>query len=179
MNYITVHDKTFETFISESEINRKVGEIGQAITSDYKGKTPILIGMLNGAFIFCSDLLRSIEIPCEVTFVRFSSYKGTKSTGKVNEILTLQENIEGRDIIIVEDIIDSGLTMQHTLNYFGSLKPNSIAIASLLLKPDCLKCEVNVKYLGFEIPEKFVVGYGLDYAGLGRSFKDIYQLKAN
>lgn len=177
MSYITVHDKTFQPFISETEIEEAITRIGAAITKDYQGKKPLFIGVLNGAFMFCSDLLKKVETPCEVTFVRLSSYSGMESTGEVRSVVNLQENIEGRDIILVEDIVDTGLTMQKALANFGALKPNSIEIASLLVKPDCLQCELDIKYQGFEIPEKFVVGYGLDYDGLGRNFKDIYQLK--
>lgn len=174
---ITVHDKIFKPFINETEILKAVEKIGGEITNDYKSKNPLFIGVLNGAFMFCSDLLKTVDTACEVTFVRLSSYDGMKSTGEVRNIMNLQEDVSGRDLILVEDIVDTGLTMQRALEYFGSLNPNSIEIASLLVKPDCLQCELNIKYTGFEIPEKFVVGYGLDYDGQGRNLKDIYQLK--
>lgn len=177
MNYITVHDKTFQPFISETEIQSAVSRIGERIAKDYAGKHPLFIGVLNGAFMFCSDLLKSVDIPCEVTFVRLSSYDGMASTGEVRSIVSLQEDIAGRDVILVEDIVDTGLTMQKAMDSLGQLNPNSLEIASLLVKPDCLQCELNIKYKGFDIPEKFVVGYGLDYDGLGRNLKDIYQLK--
>ncbi len=177
MHYITVHDKTFQPFLSEMEIQGAVRKIGKSLNQDYKGKQPLFIGVLNGAFMFCSDLLKTVDIPCEITFVRLSSYDGMESTGEVRSIINLQEDIAGRDIILVEDIVDSGLTMQKALTYFETLNPKSVAIASLLVKPDCLKCEIDIKYCGFEIPEKFVVGYGLDYNGHGRNFKEIYQLR--
>ena len=177
MSLVTVHDKTFKPFLSETEIQTAVKKIGNAITTDYKGKKPLFIGVLNGAFMFCSDLLKSVDTTCEVTFVRLSSYDGMESTGEVRNVINLQENVAGRDLILVEDIVDTGLTMQKALEYFGTLGPNSIEIASLLVKPDCLKCKLDIKYTGFEIPEKFVVGYGLDYDGHGRNLKDIYQLK--
>lgn len=177
MSYITVHDKTFEPFLSDAEIQQAVKKIGSEITTDYKGKKPLFIGVLNGAFMFCSDLLKTVDTACEVTFVRLSSYEGMKSTGEVRNVMNLQEDVSGRDLILVEDIVDTGLTMQKALEYFGTLGPNSIEIASLLVKPDCLKRELDIKYMGFEIPEKFVVGYGLDYDGYGRNLKDIYQLK--
>lgn len=177
MNYVTVHDKTFQSFLSETEIQQAVSRLGKMISADYQGKNPLFIGVLNGAFMFCSDLLKAVEIPCEVTFVRLSSYSGMESTGEVRSVVNLQEDIKDRDIILVEDIVDTGLTMQKALANFGELKPKSMEIASLLVKPDCLQCELDIKYKGFEIPEKFVVGYGLDYDGLGRNFKDIYQLK--
>lgn len=177
VNYITVHDKTFQPFLTESEIQETVKRVGQKINQDYAGKTPLFIGVLNGAFMFCSDLLKTIDIACDITFVRLSSYDGMESTGEVRSIINLQEDISGRDVILVEDIVDSGLTMQKALTHFGTLKPASMEIASLLVKPDCLKCELDIKYQGFEIPEKFVVGYGLDYNGHGRNFKEIYQLR--
>lgn len=177
MNYITVHDKTFQPFLSEAEIQEAVLRLGKSISKDYEGKNPLFIGVLNGAFMFCSDLLKTVEIPCEVTFVRLSSYAGMHSTGEVRSVVNLQEDIKGRDVILVEDIVDTGLTMQKAIANFSALAPSSIAIASLLVKPECLQCELDIKYQGFEIPEKFVVGYGLDYDGLGRNFKDIYQLK--
>ncbi|MBO3699569.1 hypoxanthine phosphoribosyltransferase [Fabibacter sp. E12] len=174
---MTVHDKTFQPFLSEGEIQEAISRIGTAISNDYADKTPLFIGVLNGAFMFCSDLLKSVDVPCEVTFVRLSSYNGMESTGEVRSVVSLQEDIAGRDVILVEDIVDTGLTMQKALANLGALNPSSIEIASLLVKPDCLQCELDIKYKGFEIPEKFVVGYGLDYDGLGRNFKDIYQLK--
>ncbi|MFY0593423.1 MAG: hypoxanthine phosphoribosyltransferase [Roseivirga sp.] len=174
---MTVHDKTFQLFLSETEIQTAINRIGQQITVDYKGRTPLFIGVLNGAFMFCSDLMKAVDVSCEITFVRLSSYTGTKSTGEVRTIMSLQEEVAGRDIILVEDIVDTGLTMQKALKYFHTLNPNSVEIASLLVKPDALQCELDVKYRGFDIPEKFVVGYGLDYDGYGRNFKDIYQLK--
>ncbi len=177
MNYITVYDKTFQPFISESEIQIAVSKIGERIAQDYAGKNPLFIGVLNGAFMFCSDLMKSVDIPCEVTFVRLSSYDGMTSSGEVRSIVSLQEDIAGRNVILVEDIVDTGLTMQKAMDSLGELKPSSLEIASLLVKPDCLQCELDIKYKGFEIPEKFVVGYGLDYDGLGRNLKDIYQLK--
>ena len=177
MNYITVHDKTFHPFLSEAEIQSRIQKIGAAINADYKDKAPLFIGVLNGAFMFCSDLLKVVDVSCEVSFVRLSSYEGTQSTGEVRTILNLQEDVAGRDLILVEDIVDTGLTMQKALEYFNTLNPNSVEIASLLVKPDCLQCDIAIKYTGFEIPEKFVVGYGLDYDGYGRNLKDIYQLK--
>lgn len=163
--------------MEEDRIQERIKSLGRTISEDYKGKTPLFIGVLNGAFMFCSDLLKVVNIDAEITFVRLSSYEGMSSTGQVRSIMDLQEDIKGRDLIIVEDIVDSGLTMQKALKYFESFEPASIAITALLLKPECLKCELKIDYLGFEIPEKFVVGYGLDYDGLGRNFKDIYQLK--
>ncbi len=174
---VQVHDKTFEIFLPAAEIQQAVSRLGEAISKDYQDRNPLFIGVLNGAFMFCSDLLKTVEIPCEVTFVRLSSYTGMQSTGEVRSVVNLHEDIEGRDIILVEDIVDTGLTMQKAIANFSTLKPKSIEIASLLVKPDCLQCELDIKYQGFEIPEKFVVGYGLDYDGLGRNFKDIYQLK--
>lgn len=174
---IKVHDKTFIPFLEADKIQHRVEQLGRAISRDYKDRTPLFIGVLNGAFMFCSDLVRAVDIDVEVTFVRLSSYNGMDSSGRVRHVMGLRENVKNRDLIIVEDIVDSGLTMEKALDYFKSLEPASVTIASLLLKPECLKCDLHIEYTGFEIPEKFVVGYGLDYDGLGRNFKDIYQLK--
>lgn len=176
-NIVKVHDLSFQTFLDQDKILKRVHELGAQISQDYQGKRPLLIGVLNGAFMFASDLMKSISEPCEVTFVRMASYAGTESTGKVRRVIELQEDIVNRDIIIIEDIVDSGRTMEKALEYFQSFEPSSMKIASLLFKPECLKVDLKVDYVGFEIPEKFVVGYGLDYNGLGRNLKDIYQLK--
>lgn len=174
---ITVHDKTFELFLSEKEIQSRVSQLGDAISSDYEGKTPLFIGVLNGSFMFASDLMKNISIPAEITFIKVSSYQGMSTQGKTKELIGLNESIENREVIVVEDIVDTGITMESIVNQLNELGAKSVEVASLLLKPECLQRDVKVKYVGFEIPEKFVVGYGLDYDGLGRNLKDIYQLK--
>ena len=174
---IQVLDKTFEVYLSKERIAERVMELGAQITRDYQGRSLLLVGMLNGAFMFSADLMRAIDIPTEITFVRYKSYQGMESTGQVNQLLGINRDLTDTHILIVEDIVDTGFTMKEAMAYFNSLNPRSIAVASLLLKPDCLQTELEIEYVGFEIPEKFVVGYGLDYDGLGRNLKDIYQLK--
>ncbi len=175
---VRVLDKDFEIYLSNEQIAARVGELGKRISADYEGKPLLLIGMLNGVFMFAADLIREIETPSEITFVRYKSYSGIESTGQVNQLMGVNRDLKDLHILIVEDIVDTGLTMKEALAYFKELNPKSIAVASLLLKPECLKVNLDVEYVGFEIPEKFVVGYGLDYDGYGRNLKDIYQLKA-
>jgi len=172
-----VHDKEFDKFIDEGKINDRVKEIAKQINKDYKGKTPLFIAILNGSFMFAADLMKEVTIPSEISFVRVASYEDMQSSGDIKKLIGLSENIFNREVIVIEDIIDSGLTMSKMLEEFTSLGAKNVSIASLLTKPDNMKLEIEVKYLGFEIPNKFVVGYGLDYDGLGRNLKDIYQLK--
>jgi len=173
---INVHDLTFEPFIESLEIARRVEEMGRQITGKYQGQRPLFLSVLNGAFVFAADLLRAIDLECELAFVRLASYEGTGSSGKIRTVLGLDIPIKGRPVIVVEDIVDSGRTLHHFMGYLQKMEPTSIALASLLFKPDALKFPVKIDYPGFEIPDKFVVGYGLDYDGLGRNLKDIYQL---
>lgn len=174
---VSIHDKTFELFIAGHRIQTKVQLLGAQLSEDYHGQSPLFIGVLNGSFMFAADLMKSVNIPAEITFIKVSSYEGMESQGKTKHLIGLKESIEGREVVVVEDIVDTGITMEgivHELNHAGA---KSVEVASLLLKPECLQRDVKVKYVGFEIPEKFVVGYGLDYDGLGRNLKDIYQLK--
>lgn len=177
MESVQIKDKCFESYISERRILNRVKDIAAQINTEYEGKNPLFVGVLNGSFMFMSDLIKRISIPCEATFIRMSSYQGMESSGVVKQVLGLQENVFGRDLIIVEDIVDSGKTMQRILEFFSERGPKSMEIATLLLKPECLEQQLDLKFVGFEIPEKFVVGYGLDYDGQGRNLKDIYQLK--
>lgn len=176
-NMIQVRDRYFIPFIAEKELQKRVAELGAEISVDYRGKTPILIGVMNGAFMFLADLSRNIDLPLEVSFIRIASYDALASTGSIRELAGLEKDLAGRDVIIVEDIVDSGLSISHVLDQIREKKPSSIEVCSLLLKPEALKMPVSAKYLGFEIPDKFVVGYGLDYDGEGRNLKEIYQLK--
>jgi len=173
---IQVHDLHFKPYLSAEQIQAKVHQLGAEISQDYKGKQPLFISILNGAFIFAADLVRACELDCEVAFTQLSSYSGTSSTGKVELKIPLTKGVEGRDIIIVEDIIDTGKTLHFFMEYLQSLKPASITLAALLVKPTAIEYPVKVNYAGFEIPNKFVVGYGLDYNELGRNLADIYQL---
>lgn len=174
---VTVHNKTFELFLSEKEIQSRILELGLQISRAYNGRTPLFVGVLNGSFMFASDLMKNISIPAEITFIKVSSYQGMNTQVKTKELIGLNESIKNREVIVVEDIVDTGITMESIVNQLNNAGAKSVEVASLLLKPDCLQRDVKVKYTGFEIPEKFVVGYGLDYDGLGRNLKDIYQLK--
>lgn len=165
------------SFITEAQIQERISELAARINEDYQGKNPLFIGILNGSFMFVSDLMKTVSIDCEVAFIRMSSYAGMESTGSVKQVLGLQDNVFGRHIVLLEDIVDSGLTMDQTVAFFEDRGPKSVEIATLLLKPDNLEKKLSLKYVGFEIPEKFVVGYGLDYDGHGRNLKDIYQLQ--
>lgn len=174
---IRIHDKEFVKTIRREEIEGEVKRVAAQINKDYAGKRPLLLGVLNGCFMFVSELMKNLEIECEVSFVKLSSYQGTNSTGVIREVLGLSESITGRDVIIVEDIVDTGYTMQNMQETLGTREPNSIEIASLFVKPARLQVPVNVKYSVFTIPDRFIVGYGLDYDGLGRNLPDIYDVE--
>ena len=177
MSIVKIHDREFVKTISAEEIAAQVKGVAGDINRDYAGKRPLLLGVLNGCFMFASDLMKNLEIECEISFVKFSSYEGADTTGTVKQVMGLNESIEGRDVIIVEDIVDTGLTMHKMLEVLGNSKPASLAIASLFLKPARLRVPVEVKYSAFEIPDRFIVGYGLDYDGLGRNLPDVYDVK--
>ena len=177
MSNITVLDKEFVPYISEQEIQEKITALAQQLNKEYAGKQPIFLSILNGSFLFTADLLKQITLDAEVCFIKLASYKGTTSSGNVITAIGLDANVSGRDIIILEDIIDTGKTLHHFLPQLESSHPNSIKIAVLLNKKEALAYPVNVDYACFDIPNKFVVGYGLDYDGLGRNTKAIYQLK--
>jgi hypoxanthine phosphoribosyltransferase len=173
---VVAHELRFQPFISTSDIQRRVGELGARISHDYQRRRPVMLAVLNGAFVFAADLARACDIDCEISFIKLSSYQGTRSSGQVANLIGLDAKVEGRPIIIIEDIIDSGRTLYHFLPELRSLKPESVAIAALLFKPSALEFDVRIDYVGFEIPPKFVIGYGLDYDGLGRNLPAIYQL---
>ncbi len=172
-----IKDKEFQIFIDKKAIKKRIKEVAAVINEDYKGKTPLFLAILNGSFMFASDLMKQVRLDSEITFIKVSSYKATQSTGKIKELLGLQENIFKRDIIILEDIVDSGQTMTHITEALKTLGPSSIEIGTLLFKPEALVTDLHIKYIGFEIPNNFVVGFGLDYDGYGRNLKDIYRLK--
>jgi hypoxanthine phosphoribosyltransferase len=173
---IHVHNKSFKPYLSEVQIAERVREMGQAITSDYAGKNPIFIGILNGSFMFAADLFKHIDTPASISFIKLASYKGTSSSGTVITAIGLEENLHDKDIIIVEDIVDTGKTMTEFIPTLMQQNPASVRICTLLQKPEALKYPLDVHYVGFSIPNKFVVGYGLDYDGLGRNYPAIYQL---
>ena len=174
---IQVHDLRFELYLSDQQIQHRVKEMGDQISRDYAGKRPIFLAILNGAFMFVADLVRACDLDCELAFIKVSSYRGLASTGNIETVLGLNVEVENRDLIIVEDIIDSGNTMRALLPDLQQLEPASVKLAALLLKPECLKHPIDIEYLGFQIPDRFVVGYGLDYDGLGRNLPSIYQLR--
>ena len=176
MSIVKIKDKTFETSITEEQIKQRVKELAQQISKDMEGKNPLLIGVLNGSFIFAADLLREITIPCEISFVKLASYEGILSTGKVKEVMGLNEDISGRTVIIVEDIVDTGRTMRQMLDSLGVRRPASIHICTLFVKPDKLEEPLDIEYAAFSIPNDFIVGYGLDYDQQGRGLKEIYTL---
>ena len=176
MSIVQIKDKRFKTFISEDEIQQRVKAVADRINHDMEGKKPLLLAVLNGSLVFAADLMRHITIPCEISFVKLASYEGTVSTGKVVEVMGLNEDITGRDVIIVEDIVDTGKTMERMLDTLGTRNPNSLHICTLLLKPEKLKIPLNIEYAAMEIPNDFIVGYGLDYDQEGRNLRDIYTL---
>lgn len=176
MRTVQVGDKTFDIFLENETINKRIRLLALQLDLDYEAKRPLFIGVLNGSFLFMADLIKELEIDCEVAFMRVSSYQGTSSTGQMKELIGLPQNLEGRDIIVVEDIVDTGFTIQHIVEVIRKQNPASLKVCSLLLKPDALKTTINeLEYIGFEIPNEFVVGYGLDYDELGRNLKDIYR----
>ncbi len=174
---IKIKDKEFVTFISPQEIQSRIEALAEQISADHNGDTPVLLGILNGSFMFLADLAKQIKIPAEISFVKFSSYDGESSTGKVKELLGLEKSLSGRTVIVVEDIVDTGLTMKNLLEKIQALEPKQVQVAALLVKPEANVHPIDIAYVGFEIPNKFVVGYGLDYDGLGRNLGEIYQLK--
>jgi hypoxanthine phosphoribosyltransferase len=175
-NMQRIHDQQFDVFLPSDKIKERIREIAHKINEDYKDKNPLFLSILNGAFIFTADIFREITIPAEVSFIKLKSYRRMETTGKVKELLGLEHNIYDRNIVIVEDIVDTGKTLQHILEEFKELGTKSIEILTLLYKPEANKIPLDLKYIGFEIPNEFVVGYGLDYDGYGRNLKDIYKV---
>ena len=175
-NIIQVKDKRFAVSIPSERIQAEVKRVAEQINKDYEGQSPIFLAVLNGSFVFAADLLREITLPCEVSFVRLASYQGVSTTGTIREIMGLNLDITGRPIIIVEDIVDTGLTMAHMLETLKTHNPSSIDICTLLLKPGKLQVDLDIRYCCLQIPNDFIVGYGLDYDGFGRNTKDIYTL---
>ena len=178
MSTIQVLDKTFEPYLKEAAIQEKITKLADQLNQDYAGKRPLFLSVLNGSFLFTADLFKQITIEAEVSFIKLASYKGTSSTGNVITAIGLDINVKDRHIIILEDIIDTGKTLHHYLPQLESMQPASVKIAVLLNKKEALIYPVQIDYACFDIPNKFVVGYGLDYDGLGRNSRDIYQLKA-
>jgi hypoxanthine phosphoribosyltransferase len=178
MTEVQLKDKKFELFIPEKVITKEIKRVAMNVARDMKEKNPLFICVLNGAFMFASDLIKRINVPCEVGFIRLKSYHGTQSSGSVKEIQGLVENIENRHVVIIEDIIDTGHTMSYLMNKLKTERPASVKIACLLFKPNALEIDIKPDYCALEIPNDFIVGYGLDYDGLGRNLKDIYKIKS-
>lgn len=174
METIQVKDKTFRISIPEAEILKQVARVAAEINRDYAGQQPVFLAVLNGSFVFAADLLREITLPCEISFVKLASYEGVSTTGTIREIMGLNIDVTGRPVIIVEDIVDTGLTMAHMLDTLSKHNPASIDICTLLLKPEKLKVKLDVRYCALQIPNEFILGYGLDYDQQGRNTRDIY-----
>jgi hypoxanthine phosphoribosyltransferase len=178
MGIVKIKDKQFRPSLLEADIKARVKALAQQISKDLEGKNPLFLGVLNGSFIFAADLMREMTIPCEISFVKLASYQGTTSTGKVKEVLGVNENLSGRTVVIVEDIVESGQTMKQMIESLGTRNPASVQICTLFFKPDKLKEELTIDYVAFTIPDDFIVGYGLDYDGQGRELKDVYTIVA-
>jgi len=176
MELYQVHDKQFKPYISEEQIDEAVTRLANEIEQDYQGKTPLFISILSGSFMFASDLFKKLSMPAEICFIKLASYKGTRSTGNVITSIGLDVDLHERDVVVVEDIIDTGKTLHSFLPQLEHQQPRSLRICALLHKPESMHFPVKIDYLGFSIPEKFVVGYGLDYDGLGRNLPAIYQV---
>jgi hypoxanthine phosphoribosyltransferase len=176
---IQVHDKQFELYLSEQELQEKIRQLAEHISVEYSGKELIFISILNGSFMFSADLMKSVSVPCEISFVKVSSYQGMGTSGRVDELIGLNTEITGKHVIVVEDIVDTGITMNKIFSYLSSFEPASLKIASLLYKPEAFEGKHKPDIIGFEIPNFFVVGYGLDYNEHGRNYPAIYKLIEN
>ena len=176
MPVIKVHDKSFDTYLSEEIILKRVKELAADITNDYAGKRPLFIAILNGSFMFASDLFKNLNIEAELCFIKLASYKGMKSSGNVVTSIGLDDDLFGKEVVIVEDIVDTGKTLHNFLPKLMHQQPKSLKIVTLLHKSEATEYPLQLDYVGFDIPNKFVVGYGIDYDGLGRNLKEIYQL---
>jgi hypoxanthine phosphoribosyltransferase len=177
MKTVKLWDKEFRISYPASEINKDIEALAESINNDLASENnPLFISVLNGSFIFTADLIRLLTIPCEVSFVKLSSYDGTSTTGEVNELIGLTENIKGRTVVILEDIVDTGITLGKLVETLNSFSPKSVKVATLLFKPESYKGKIKIDYIGKSIPNDFIVGYGLDYNGLGRNLADIYTL---
>ena len=176
MSIIQVKDKKFKPYLSVQEIDKAVKKVADKLNNDFNGEDVLFISILNGSFMFASDLLKKIDLNCEISFVKIASYSGTKSTGKVKKLIGLMQSLEGRNVVIIEDIIDTGNTLDKLLPTLIAEKPKSLKLCTLLFKPEAFKANFKIDYIGLEIPNKFILGYGLDYDQLGRNLADIYQI---
>ena len=174
MSRVKLLDREFELSIPEEKILKAVDQIAEKMNRDLEGKNPLMICVLNGSFMFASDLMKRIDVPCEISFVKLSSYEGTGTTGKIKQLIGLNEDIKGRTVVLLEDIVDTGLTIANTVKQVSEMGPAEVKVATMLFKPEACKREVTLDYVGLEIPNDFIVGYGLDYDGYGRNLKNIY-----
>lgn len=176
MNRIKILDKEFELAIPEARIDKAISEVATKITKDLQGKDVVFVAILNGAFMFASDLFKKISFPSRITFLKMASYVGTSSSGNVKQLIGINEDLKGKIVVVIEDIVDTGITIDLIIRQLKTYDPKEVRVATLLLKPDALQKEVTIDYVGMEIPNQFIVGYGLDYDGFGRNLKEIYTL---
>jgi hypoxanthine phosphoribosyltransferase len=176
MSVIQVNDKKFQPYLTVAQIDEQIRKLASRINADYKGKRPLFIAILNGSFMFAADLFKELDIDAEICFIKLASYKGTRSTGHVITSIGLDESLKDRHVVIIEDIVDTGKTLNEFLPQLKDQQPASLKIAALLHKPEALIYPLTIDYLGFNVPNKFLLGFGLDYDGLGRNLKEIYQL---
>jgi hypoxanthine phosphoribosyltransferase len=176
MKEVQVLDKKFRELITEEEINKRIGELANKINSDYSGREVVFLGILNGAFLFAAELFKRINVKARISFVKLASYKGTNSSGTVHELIGWNEDIRDKDIIIIEDIVDTGNTLERIVDELSIRKVAGVKVATLLLKPDSYAKDIPVDYVGFSVPNDFIIGYGLDYSGYGRNFPSLYIL---
>lgn len=176
MKKIQIKDKTFEPYLSKGQLEQRIQELGAQIGADFEGEELVLLGVLNGSFLFLADLVRAIPLPLACEFIKIASYSGMESTGKVTETIGIPTSIAGKSVVLVEDIVDTGRSMAYLLEQLGNFHPKRVAIATLLFKKEAFSFNYPLDYVGFEIPNKFVVGFGLDYDGAGRNYPEIYQL---
>jgi hypoxanthine phosphoribosyltransferase len=177
MNEITIVDKQFELYITHEKIMTYVEALADRLNASLRGQDVFFIGILNGAFIFASDLLKLVDLKCRITFVKLASYEGTMSSGKVKRIIGIHEDIKDQTVVVIEDIVDTGITLDHIIRQLRGYEPKEIKIATMFHKPEAYQMDMKLDYVGMEIPDRFVVGYGLDYEGYGRNFQDLYILK--
>ena len=177
MNEITIADKQFELYITHEKILTYVEALADRMNASLRGREIFFIGILNGAFIFAADLLKLIHLKCRITFVKLASYEGTISSGKVTRIIGIHEDIRDQTVVVIEDIVDTGITLDHILRQLRGYEPREIRIATMFHKPEAYKMDLKLDYVGMEIPNRFIVGYGLDYEGYGRNLQDLYILK--
>lgn len=176
MDKIRLKDKEFELFIPEKEIKEAIARMAREIKTDVGDSNPLFVGILNGGFMFAAELMKEMDVRYEITFARYSSYRGLNTTGVVREIMPVQVDVKGRTLILLEDIIDTGYTMQFVMDKLRNDRATDVKLATMLFKPDSMKCDLKPDYVGLQIPSDFIVGYGLDYDGMGRGYRDIYKV---